>query len=206
MSVATFSIHSPWIRSTLKFVVAISIPLGIVWAFLAAKNAADKQYETEIQVMKSKPTSQGTVVNDYELKEVDDNNTIRWQLVANRGSTKDNKSVEVEGVKVKYFDGPNVKMLVSAPLGKVDSDTRFVKLMSSKSSKVRGEGDGGKSLFEAETIELDKKNQFFATGGVIIEWSEVAKVTGREARGKIDKGGIQNVKIYGNTHAVIAVK
>lgn len=206
MAVAAFSIHNPRVRNTVKFLGAISIPLAIVGAFMAAKNAADKQYESEIDVMKAKPTGEGTVVKDYELKEVDDNNTIRWQLVANKGATTDNKNIAVEGVKIKYFDGPNVKMLVSAPVGNVDGETRFVKLMSKDGHRVHGEGDGGKSVFDAETIELDKKNQFFATGGVIIEWAEVAKVTGNEARGKLDKGGIQDVKIIGHTHAVIAVK
>jgi hypothetical protein len=207
MTVAVSSIiHNQIFKNTVKFLVAISIPVGIVWAFIAAKTAADKQYESEIIAMKAKPTGEGTVVKDYELKEVDDNNTIRWQLVATKGSTVDNKHVSVEGVKIKYFDGPNVKMLVSAPIGNVDGETRFVKLMSQNGHRVHGEGEGGKSVFDAETIELDKQNQFFATGGVIIEWAEVAKVTGNEARGKLDKGGFQNVKIVGHTHAVIAVK
>ncbi len=206
MSVATFSIHSPWIKNTVKFLAAVSIPAGIIWAFMAAKQGAEIEYDTEIAKMKANPTSTGTFVDKYELKEVDDNNTIRWQLVARKGTTSDNKKFKIEDIKIKYFDGPNVKMEVGAPLGNVDADTRFVKLMSEKGRRVRGEGESGKSVFEAETIELDKQNQFFATGGVIIEWSEVAKVTGNEARGKLSKEGIQNVKVRGNTHAVIAVK
>lgn len=206
MTVATFSIHSPWVKNTVKFLAAISIPVGLIWAFQAAKKGADEGYEQHIKTMNEHPTTEGTVTTDFQLKEVDDNNTLRWQLVAKKGSTLDNKKVDIEDVNVKYFDGPNVKMLISAPVGRVDSQTRFVNLTSAKGHRVRGEGDNGKSVFEAETIELDKKNQFFATGGVIIEWSEVAKVTGREARGKIDKGGFQNVKVMGNTHAVIAVK
>lgn len=206
MAVATFSIHSPWVRNTIKFVGAISIPVGIVWGFIAAKQGAEKEYAEQVQSMKEHPTATGSTVSDYELKEVDDNNVTRWQLVAKKGSTTDNKKFLVEAVTMKYFDGPNVKMLVSAPAGNVDAESRFVKLLSAKGHRVRGEGDGGKSVFEAETVELDKNNQFFATGGVIIEWAEVAKVTGNEARGKIEKNGIQNVKVRGNTHAVIAVK
>ena len=206
MTVATFSIHSPWVRNTVKFVGAVSIPAALIWGFLAAKQGADKEYESETKKMRERPTSQGTVTTDFQLKEVDDNNTLRWQLVAKKGKTADNKTVDVEDVNVKYFDGPNVKMLISAPIGRVESQTRYVKMMSAKGHRVRGEGDNGKSVFEAETIELDKKNQFIATGGVIIEWTEVAKVTGNTARGNMDKGGIKNVKVIGNTHAVIAVK
>lgn len=204
---AVFSIHSPLVRNTVRFLAAISIPAGIVFAFIWAKENADKQYIEEKAAIQAHPTAEGAIVTDYELKEVDDNNTIRWQLIAKHGKTSsDNKKVDVDGVSIKYFDGPNVKMTVNAPIGKVDADTRFVKLMSQNGHRVKGEGDGGKSTFEAETIELDKKNQFFATGGVIIEWTEVAKVTGNEARGKIDKTGFQNVKVTGHTHAVIAVK
>lgn len=205
MSVA-ISIHTPWVRNTFKFVAALSIPLGIGWGFWASQQSANQQFEDYQKHAKDNPTSTGTTVDDYELKEVDDNNVVRWQLVAKKGSTSDNKKFEIEKVTMQYFDGPNVKMKVSAPSGFVDADTRFVKMLSGKGQRVRGEGDGGKSLFEAETVELDKKNQFFATGGVIIEWSEVAKVTGNEATGKMDSKGLQNVKIRGNTHAIIAVK
>lgn len=206
MSVATFSIHSPWVRNTVKFVAAVSIPLGIAWAFIAAKEAADRDFAEHQEIAKKNPTASGTEVTDYELKEVDDSNVIRWQLVAKKGGSQDSKKFEVVDVKVKYFDGPNVKMQVAAPLALVDADTRFVKMMSTKGKRVSGEGEAGKSHFEAETVELDKKNQFFATGGVIIDWAQVAKVTGNEATGKMDKNGLQNVKIRGNTHAIIAVK
>ncbi len=207
MSVATFSIHSPWIKSSIKFIGAISIPVGLVWGFMAAQKQAEIDYNDHINQTKAHPTTSGTNVTDYELKEVDDTNTVKWQLVAKHGkSTEDNKTIDVEGVTMKFFDGPNVKMSVTAPLGNVNADTRYVKLSSSKGQRVKGDGDSGKSTFEAETVELDKKNQFFATGGVIIEWTEVAKVTGNEARGKLDKGSFQNVKVVGHTHAVIAVK
>ncbi len=207
MSVATFSIHSPWVKGTVRFLGAIAIPVGIVWAFMSAQHAADDQYTRETQVMKDHPTAQGSSVTDYELKEVDDTNTVKWQLVAKSGkSTEDNKIVDIEGVTMKFFDGPNVKMSVTAPLGNVNAETRYVKLGSRKGQRVKGDGDSGKSTFSAETIELDKNNQFFATGGVIIEWTEVAKVTGNEARGKLDKGSFQDVKVVGHTHAVIAVK
>ncbi len=207
MSVATFSIHSPWVKGTVKFLGAIAIPIGIVWAFLWAQHNADEQYRVETKAMKDHPTSQGTQVKDYEFKEVDDTNTVKWQLVAKTGkASSDNKLVDVEDVTMRFFDGPNVKMSVTAPIGNVNADTRDVNLNSKNGHRVKGEGDGGKSKFEAESIQLDKKNQFKAAGGVIIEWTEVAKVTGNQATGKLDKGSFQNVKIVGHTHAVIAVK
>jgi predicted phosphodiesterase len=206
MTSAMSVLHSNWVRNTVKFVGAISIPALIIGFYYYAKTNADKEYAANVKTVNAKKDAMQTSVENYELKEVDDNNLVKWELVAKTGTTFDQKKYEVKGVNVKFFDGPNVKMKVTAPLGKVDAETRFVTLNSDKGERVKGEGDSGKSLFESQTVELDKNNKFFATGGVTIEWAESAKVTGGEARGKLDKGGLQDVIVKGHTHAVIAVK
>jgi len=198
------SIHTTWFRNTVKFVGALAIPTLIIGFYLHAKKNADDTYNNTKGEIRAK--KQEINVQNYELKEVDDNNNLKWELIANEGTTADNKKYDVTGVHMKYFDGPNVKMSVTAPVGKVDTETRFITLNSQKGTRVKGEGDAGKSIFESETVELDKNNKFFATGGVTIEWVDSAKVTGREARGKLDKNGLQDVKVYGHTHALIAIK
>lgn len=205
MSLA-ISIHTPWVRNTFKFVAALSIPVGLIWFYNHSKTEAERQFAETHKIITEDKTADLIKIDNYELKEVDDNNHVRWELLADSGSTADRKKYEVRNIKVKYYDGPNVKMEISAPIGKVDEETRFVTLTSDKGHRVRAEGEGGKSLFETETVELDKNNKFFATGGVIIEWTEQARVTGNEARGKLDKSGLQEVKVCGHTHAVIKVK
>jgi hypothetical protein len=54
-----------------------------------------------------------------------------------------------------------------------------------------------------EKLELEKKNQFKATGGVNIAMG-VAKVTGNYATGRFGKKDLEDLKIIGNTHAIIA--
>ena len=211
MSEATFSIHAPWFKSTVKFVVALAIPIGLVMAFRSAQESADKAVEDTRKAIKDNPNSVGMVVKDYELKEIDDSNTVRWALTANEGRmAPNNKDVALDRVNVRYYDGPEVKMSIKAPHGDANAETKYVKMISQKGERVTAEGDGGKSKFEADTVVLEKKNQFLATGGVIIEWSEVAKVTGNSANGIVDKSGVKDVTVKGlpghPTHAVIVVK
>ena len=81
--------------------------------------------------IKNNPLSSGINVTNYELKEVDDFNNIKWQLVAKKGSlAENNKDVELDNVTVRYFDGPNVKMSITAPVGHANQDTKYVKLLS----------------------------------------------------------------------------
>lgn len=200
-------IHNSHLRNFVKFVAAISIPIGIGWFFFYSQEQANLEVEQYQKEQKANPTIEGINVNNYQLKELDDFNHIKWQLTSAKGHlAPNNKDVVLDKVTVEYYDGPNVKMRISAPKGNANQETRYVKLMKEGSERVICETDGGKSKFEADTVELTKKNQFLASGGVIIEWSEVAKVTGRTASGTIDKGGIKSVKVVGNTHATINVK
>ncbi len=200
-------IHNSHLRSFVKFVGALSIPAVIAWFFYYSQQQANIEVQNYQKEQKENPTLEGIVVNNYQLKELDDFNHIRWQLTSAKGKlAPNNKDVSLDKVTVEYFDGPNVKMRITAPKGIANQETRYVKLMCQNKDRVHCETDAGKSQFDADTVELTKKNQFLASGGVIIEWSEVAKVTGHTATGTIDKGGISKVKVVGNTHAIINVK
>lgn len=200
-------LHNSHLRNFVKLVAALSIPAGIGYFFYYSQQQAVIEVEQYQKEQKERPTIEGIVINNYQLKEVDDFNHIRWRLSSARGHlAPNNKDVTLDNVTVEYYDGPNVKMRISAPKGEANQETRYVKLVKDSKIRVHCETDAGKNKFEADIVELTKKNQFLASGGVIIEWSEVAKVTGRTASGTIDKGGIKSVKVVGNTHATINVK
>lgn len=207
MTTASFSMNRNWLKGVIKFVVALAIPAGIAWFFIQSQEKARIEVENYEKEQKLNPTVESVVIKDYELKEIDDFNHIKWHLTAKEGKmAPNNKDVFLDSVVVEYYDGPNVKMKIVAPTGTANQDTKYVKLTAGSGRRVEAEGDGGKSKFIADTVELTKKNQFLASGGVIINWSEVAKVTGNSATGTIDKTGINQVKVIGNTHAIINMK
>ncbi len=211
MSVAVASFfHSSHFKNAIKFVVAISIPAFLVWAFKAAEENAERAVKETQKQLTDNPIQEGQATTNFELKELDDNMVTKWLLTAEKGQAKNQKEYMLDKVKMKYFDEGNVKMAITAPKGQANMDTKWVKMESDSSSRVKAEGEGGKSKFEATTVVLEKKNQFLATGGVIIEWSEVAKVTGNSATGTVDKSGVKDVIVRGlpgqPTHAVITCK
>lgn len=193
-----------------KWGAALAVPGFIVWAWFSAKNAADVEMSKYKAEQASNPTTKNVIVNDYELKEVDDSNRIRWQLKAKRGKVlgETNSEVALEGVTMVYKDpetGDN-KMRLEAPEGQANQVTRYVKLVSVGNQRVSAIGQGGKAQMIATVLELEKDNKFKAHGGVNIVWPEVAKVTGESANGVIDLPDFKNFKIVGNTHAEIIVK
>jgi hypothetical protein len=198
-------------RSLWKFVLAVSIPSAIVYFFWYSQQQAGvavKEWEAE---QKAHPTTDHVVINDYAMKEIDDGNHLRWQLVAKTGTLMPNgKDVELSDVKVDYYDSKSheLKMSMKAPLGHANQETKFVKLTGTKNQRVVAEGGGfKKSHFECAQVELIKKNEFLASGGVIIDWPGVAKVSGSLASGTTDmSAGPKNLKVIGNTHAEIAVR
>ena len=211
MSVAVASFfHSSHFKNAIKFVVAISIPAFLVWAFKAAEENAERAVKETQKQLTDNPIQEGQATTNFELKELDDNMVTKWLLTAEKGQAKNQKEYMLDKVKMKYFDEGNVKMAITAPKGQANMDTKWVKMESDSSSRVKAEGEGGKSKFEATTVVLEKKNQFLATGGVIIEWSEVAKVTGNSATGTVDKSGVKDVIVRvlpgQPTHAVITCK
>ncbi len=193
-------------KGTLKLLVALCIPAGIGWAFIYAQQQANFEVDEYKKEQQANPTADRVTVSNYELREVDDTNQLRWQLLAKKGTIEPgNQSVALDQVKVEYFDGKTMKMRLISPHGEANESSHQVKLTAVGNKKVTAEGGAGKGTLSAETVELDKKNQFTATGGVNIV-SEVAKVTGRTATGVIDKNGMSDFKITGGTHASILVK
>ncbi|CAN5153608.1 hypothetical protein BH10CYA1_BH10CYA1_30750 [soil metagenome] len=191
------------IRGVFKFVVALAIPALLIYFWISAQKMADDQVKDFKDEKSKNPDQTATTVTNYELKEVDDANTVKWHLQAKGGTMQaETKDVALVEVKVEYFDGPKLKMRMSAPTGLANESTRLVKLTSDDKSHVICEGEEGKSRLEASKVELNKDNQFMATGGVNILWPGVAKVTGDKCTGHLDKGAqFENIKIVGNTHS-----
>ncbi len=191
------------LRGFLKFVFALSIPCGLVWLVYYAQTEATKQSQEYDQQQKERPMADKITIDNYLLKEVDEQNQVKWQLTAKTGVLEpSNKDVNLTDIKVEYFNGKVLKMRVVAPIGTANEVTHNVQLLSKEKGRVVCEGDEGKSRLEADKIELDKKNKFKATGGVNIVWPGVAKVSGSVATGTMGKK-MDNIKISGNTHATI---
>lgn len=189
-----------------KFTLALSIPGLLVWGFLGAKKDAERQIKDFKQEQSAKPQSDSVVINGYELKEVDDQNQLRWQLKAKRGTiAAKSHLVNLEGIIVEYFNGPEIKMRLTAPTGEANEENKYVKLSRQNGQRVICEGDGGKTHMETSILELSKNNRFIASDGVNINLPGVAKISGDRAEGNINFSELNNFKIIGNTHAQIVV-
>jgi lipopolysaccharide export system protein LptC len=206
MSVATMVFN----RNFAKVIFALAIPASIGYFFWYSQQQANIEVEKYKQEQKNNPTSDSLVIQNYGMKEVDDGNHLRWELTAESGQMMpDGKNVRLDGVVVQYFDPTTkaMKMRLKAPVGLANQETKFVKLEGKDGKKVLAEGEAGKCKFVCDAVELSKKNQFTATGGVIIEWSGVAKVSGNSATGSTNMAaGPKDFKVVGNTHAEIAVR
>lgn len=195
------------VKGILKFLFAISIPTLLVWFFLNSEHKANLEVQQYQEEQKANPTTDSVIINDYQIREVDDDNKLRWQLLSKRGTVlPETKDVDLDEVLVEYYEGPLVKMKLKAPKGIANEHEHWVDLLSTENTMVQCEGDGGKSRFSCKKVKLTKKNQFQAEGGVIIEWAEVAKVTGDRATGVLGSSGVQTVTVKGNTHSIITAK
>jgi hypothetical protein len=193
-------------KSTIKFVAALSIPALLTYFWYYSKEQARIEMESYQREQKQNPLQDKVTIDNYQLKEVDDSNHVRWQLMAKSGTMHAaTKDVNLEKVMVEYFDGPKLKMRLSAPSGLANESTRKIRLDANKQARVIAEGEQGKGRMEASKVELTKKNQFEATGGVNIDMPGVAKVTGNHAVGEFGKGGIQKLRIIGNTHSIVTM-
>lgn len=191
-------------KGTLKFVAALSIPGLLIYFWYYSSEQARIEMESYKAEQKANPTQDRISIDNYQLKEVDDSNQVRWQLQAKSGTmVSATKDVNLDTVLVEYFDGKTLKMRLSAPIGVANEGTRKVRLDADKGVRVVALGEGGKNRMESSKLELTKKNQFEATGGVNIDMPGVAKVTGDHAVGTFAKGGIKNLKIIGNTHSIV---
>ncbi|MBS1992714.1 MAG: LPS export ABC transporter periplasmic protein LptC [Cyanobacteria bacterium SZAS LIN-2] len=195
-----YFLKSDWFKLVLALAILGSIVGLLFYAQYQAK-VEDAAYQKEIKLH---PTAEKITIDNYELKEIDDNNQMRWRLQAKSAVLEPvTKDVVLTMINVEYFDAGAVKMKVLAPKGVANQLTHVVKLESLPKLSVVAEGQEGKSRLETKHLELTKKNQFIATGGVNINMSGVAKVSGDYATGVFGKSELQDVRIIGNTHAII---
>jgi len=193
-------IKSDWFKLILALSILGTI-VGLLWFANYEAEQEDKKYQAE---KKLHPTAEKITIDNYELKEVDDFNHMKWRLQAKNAVMEPvTHDVVLTMVTVEYFDEGKVKMKVIAPHGVCNQITKEVKLKSNAKVPVVAEGEEGKSRLETKDLELTKKNQFKATGGVNINMSGVAKVSGEFATGMFGKSELQDVKIVGNTHSTI---
>lgn len=190
---------------TLKLVGALAIPSGLIWLFIHSQNAANKAVQEYNEDKVKNPSAENVTINNYQLKEVDDGNHIRWHLSAKTGTVgTSNHDVSLTDVNVEYYDGPNIKMRLAAPIGDANENTKQVVLSGAQGRPVIAEGGlDGKAHLEAAKVELTKKNQFLATGDVNIFLPGVAKVHGDQAEGSTDLSSVKDLKIRGNTRTQI---
>ncbi|HEY9775984.1 MAG TPA: LPS export ABC transporter periplasmic protein LptC [Planktothrix sp.] len=192
-------------NSIIKLVVALSIPSGLAALFVYSQHQANVEVEEYNKFQKAHPAATNITVDNYELKEVDDSNQTRWQLVAQRGvMLRDSRDVQLEKVTMTYFDEGKVKMSLTAPTGLANETTKQVKLKADAKQRVKCTGEDGKAQLDADKVELKEKNKFEATGGVTILYPGVAKVSGATVIGSLEKSAdLKNFTITGGTHAVI---
>lgn len=189
-----------------RLFLAIAIPSTIFGLWFYAKYEAERDIGITSSDIKKNPINEKILVDNYQLKEIDDANRLRWRLVAAQGVTDPvTRDVALRTVNVDYFDKGKIKMRLCAPLGIANESTRVVELCSEKGKRVIAEGEEGKAKLDAEKVELIKKNQFLATGGVNILWPGVAKVRGDRAEGSLASTDLKKLRIVGNTHALIGI-
>jgi LPS export ABC transporter protein LptC len=191
-------------RNVIRLIAALAIPLLLYSFWRYANEKATTLVEKTKVDISNRPNQDKITVEDYQLKEVNDSNDLKWLLQAKTGvvdpATKD---VNLTTVHVDYFDQGKIKMRLTAPTGVANENTKMTKLLSSKTKRVECEGEDGKAKLLAYQVELKNKNQFLATGGVNIVWPGVAKVVGNQAEGLLKSTDLKNFKIEGNTHAWI---
>lgn len=192
----------------LKLFLALTILFGIVGLVYYAQHRAEvaiKEFGTE-QAKDKNANSEAIVVDNYELKEIGEDNELHWKLTAIQGTMEPNtKDVKLKDVVVKYFKEGKVSMRLQAPVGTANELTRIIILAQEGSKKVMMGGDEKQAQLETSKLELTKNNQFIATGGVNIVLPGVAKVSGNTAEGKFADANLDTFVIRGNTHASIGI-
>jgi len=187
-----------------KLVLAMGILFGIVGLVYYAQLQADQELKRFSKEQEKEKTVDAVTVDNYELKQIGDDNVVHWRLIAKQGTMEPlTKDVALVDVKVKYYKEGKESMQLVAPVGKANEVTRIIKLSSKGEKRVAVTGDEKSAQLETTELELTKNNQFTATGGVNIIMPGVAKVTGSNAHGSFTKGNIDKLVICGNTHAQI---
>src|SRR2546430_15590222 len=87
----------------LKLVLALGILFGIIGLVYYAHSQADQELK-KFEAEKHDDPSEAVVIDNYELKEVGDDNSLHWQLTATKGVMEgSSKDVDLEDVKVNYY-------------------------------------------------------------------------------------------------------
>ncbi len=192
------------LKPFLKMLLALGIPCGIVGSIYYAQIHADSEMKKFQESSKSTDPEDTITIDNYELKEVDDTNALKWILTAKKAILEPaTRLVDLTEIEVKYYSGPNISLRLQAPIGKANEATKVVTLKANDKAKVIGIGEENKTRLETKDMELRKKNEFVCTGGVNIDWPGVAKVTGNTAQGTISSSKMQNMLIKGNTHSIL---
>lgn len=192
------------IKPFLKMLLALGILGGIVGSIYYAQIHADKEMKKFQESSKSSDPEDTITIDNYELKEVDDTNALKWILTAKKAILEPaTRLVDLKDIEVKYYSGPKISLRLQSPLGKANEATKVVTLTSDDKAKVIGIGEENQTRLETKAMELRKKNEFVCTGGVNIDWPGVAKVTGNTAQGTISSSKMQNMLVKGNTHSIL---
>jgi len=195
-----YFLKSEWFKLVLALGILGSI-VGLLFYAQYESKVEQAQYEKD---KAAHPMAEKITIDNYELKEIDDFNHMKWRLQAKSAVIEPvTKDVNLTMINVEYFDEGKVKMKVMAPQGVCNQVSHEVKLRGGSNINVVAMAEEGKSRLETKDLELTKKNQFIATGGVNINMSGVAKVTGDRATGVFGKSELQDVKITGNTRSII---
>ncbi len=188
----------------MKFVLAMGILFGLTGLVYFAQNKAEKEMKDYNESQVDDPLADSMIVDNYELKEVNDENELRWKLTAVRGildpGTKD---VKLTGIIMNYFKEGKLTMKLTAPVGLANEVSRLIVLKADEGKKVIAEGTDKGAMMETQKLELTKKNGFIATGGVNIVWPGVAKVKGDKAEGTMANATIDHFVIRGNTRSIV---
>ena len=198
--------HAIFNQAVYKVLLALAIPVLICGGWLFSLRQSDILIKEQTKEMQAHTTVEKTTVDNYSLKEIDDTNQIKWELVAKRGimAADGSKDVWLDHVTLRYYDGKVLKMSITAPKGLANELTHIIVLDGDKTQRVVAENGVSHARLEASKVQLNKKNQFIASGGVNINMPGVAKVTGSICTGALEKDSeLKNFKIIGNTHAII---
>jgi len=189
----------------LKLLLALAIPTVLIGGFLYAQKEANMQLADYQVNQKEHPAAEAMSVENYEMKEIDATNQVKWHLQAAHGiMIPDTRDVDMKRVTMKCYEGDKVKLAFTAPSGVANEVTHLVTLDSDAKELVHCEGANGSAKISSRRVELKKNNQFTATGGVTIVYPGVAKVTGNEMVGSLEKSAdLKNFKITGNTHTLL---
>ncbi|MBK7836400.1 MAG: LPS export ABC transporter periplasmic protein LptC [Candidatus Obscuribacter sp.] len=127
-----------WIFRTdaFKLILALSILGTIVGLMFYAQNMANRIEKEAEEQRRLNPTAVTTSIDNYELKEIDDANHIRWILRAKRAVLEKDRKFSLDSIDMQYFDDGKEKMHLIAPIGMADEASRQIQLDSNDKQKV----------------------------------------------------------------------